>query len=184
MSKPAFFLEHYFPGYRTYIRFFLAFKGPIWYHINMENSIYNIDFSGLTYGRGYVYSLQYHIVWCTKYRKQILQNGVDTDLKEMLQQLAEEYQFRILAMEVMPDHVHLLLDCRPQFRISDMVKILKGNTARWLFLKRPELKRSLWGGHLWNPSYCAVTVSDRSGEDTSGTRLTVRSLSVTAAGNR
>ena len=113
---------------------------------------------------GYVYSLQYHIVWCTKYRKQILQNGVDTDLKEMLQQLAEEYQFRILAMEVMPDHVHLLLDCRLQFRISDMVKILKGNTARWLFLKRPELKRSLWGGHLWNPSYCAVTVSDRSRE--------------------
>ena len=65
---------------------------------------------------------------------------------------------------VMPDHVHLLLDCKPQFRISDMVKILKGNTARWLFMKRPELKKSLWGGHLWNPSYCAVTVSDRSRE--------------------
>jgi putative transposase len=40
----------------------------------------------------------------------------------------------------------------------------EGNTARWLFLKRPELKRSLRGGHLWNPSYCAVTVSDRSRE--------------------
>ena len=64
----------------------------------------------------------------------------------------------------MPDHSHLLLDCRPQFKISDMVKIMKGNTARWLFLKRPELKKSLWGGHLWNPSYCAVTVSDRSRE--------------------
>jgi len=89
---------------------------------------------------------------------------VDTELKEMLQQLAAEYRFRIMAMEVMPDHVHLLLDCRPQFRISDMVKILKGNTARWLFIKRPELKASLWGGHLWNPSYCAVTVSDRSRE--------------------
>ena len=56
--------------------------------------------------------------------------------EKMLQQLAEEYQFRILAMEVMPDHVHLLLDRRPQFRISDMVKILKGNTARWLFSRR------------------------------------------------
>ena len=162
-SKPAFF-GTLLSRLQNVYSFFLAFKGPIWYHINMENSIYNIDFSGFTYGRGYVYSLQYHIVWCTKYRKQILQNGVDTDLKEMLQQLAEEYQFRILAMEVMPDHVHLLLDCRPQFRISDMVKILKGNTARWLFLKRPELKRSLRGGHLWNPSYCAVTVSDRSRE--------------------
>ena len=128
----------------------------------MDKNIYNIKLNDITYGRGYVYSLQYHIIWCTKYRKKILQGGIDTDLKEMLLQLSEEYRFTILAMEVMPDHVHLLLDCRPQFMISDMVKILKGNTARWLFLKHPELKESLWGGHLWNPSYCAVTVSDRS----------------------
>ena len=99
--------------------FFLAFYNVLWYSIVMEKGIYNIKDSDLTYGRGYVYSLQYHIVWCTKYRK-------------------------------------------PQFMISDMVKILKGNTARWLFMKHPELKKSLWGGHLWNPSYCAVTVSDRS----------------------
>ena len=128
----------------------------------MEKDIYNIKESDLTYGRGYVYSLQYHIVWCTKYRKQVLKNGIDTDIKTMLISLAEEYSFRILAMEVMPDHIHLLLDCKPQFMISDMVKILKGNTARWLFMQHPELKKSLWGGHLWNPSYCAVTVSDRS----------------------
>ena len=130
----------------------------------MDKSIYNISNNDLTYGRGYVYSLQYHIVWCTKYRKQILQNGIDGEVKSMLEEIADEYSFRILAMEVMPDHIHLLLDCRPQFRISDMVKIMKGNTARWLFLKHPELKRSLWGGHLWNPSYCAVTVSGRSRE--------------------
>ena len=82
----------------------------------------------------------------------------------MLEEIAEEYSFQILAMEVMPDHIHLLLDCKPQFMISAMVKIMKGNTARWLFLRHPELKQSLWGGHLWNPSYCAVTVSDRSRE--------------------
>ena len=128
----------------------------------MENNIYNIRNNDLTYGRGYVYSLQYHIVWCTKYRKQVLKDGVDEDLKKMLVKLGEEYSFTILAMEVMPDHVHLLLDCKPQFLISDMVKILKGNTARWLFLDHPELKQYLWGGHLWNPSYCAVTVSERS----------------------
>ena len=128
----------------------------------MDKDIYNINENNLTYGRGYVYSLQYHIVWCTKYRKQILRNGIAEELKQMLREIAEEYQFKILAMEVMPDHVHLLLDCRPQFMISDMVKIMKGNTARWLFLKMPELKKSLCGGHLWNPSYCAVTVSDRS----------------------
>ena len=116
----------------------------------------------LTYGRGYVYSLQYHIVWCTKYRKKVLLDGIDNEIKDYLNDLAKEYSFSIMAMEVMPDHIHILVDCKPQFFPSDMIKILKGNTARWLFMKHPELKKQLWGGHLWNPSYCIVTVSDRS----------------------
>ena len=136
--------------------------GGIWYNINMEKDIFTIKENSLSYGRGYVYSLQYHLVWCTKYRKQVLKNGIDAECKKMLYELAEEYKFRILAMEVMPDHIHLLLDCKPQFFISDMIKIMKGNLARQLFLSHPELKQELWGGHLWNPSYCAVTGSDRS----------------------
>ena len=116
-------------------------------------------------------SLQYHLVWCTKYRKKVLTDGLDTECKEMLQKLAEEYRFQILAMEVMPDHIHLLVDCKPQFFISDMIKIMKGNLARQMFLVHPELKQQLWGGHLWNPSYCAVTVSDRSREQGTGTGI-------------
>lgn len=128
----------------------------------MENTHIFKHFNRLTYGRGYVYSLQYHIVWCTKYRKKILCDGIDTQIKEYLMQIAREYSFTIITMEVMPDHIHLLIDCKPQFFPSDMIKILKGNTARWLFLNHPELKKQLWGGHLWNPSYCIVTVSERS----------------------
>ena len=111
----------------------------------MEKDIFTIKQSTLSYGRGYVYSLQYHLVWCTKYRKQVLKNGLDTECKKMLYELAEEYRFQILAMKVMPDHIHLLLDCKPQFFISDMIKIMKGNLARQLFLSHPELKRELWG---------------------------------------
>lgn len=136
----------------------------IWYTINMDKNIFIIRENDLSYGRGYVYSLQYHLVWCTKYRKKVLQNGLDEECKKMLYEIADEYKFRIVAMEVMPDHIHLLVDCKPQFYISDMIKIMKGNLARQLFLSHPELKRELWGGHLWNPSYCAVTVSDRSKE--------------------
>ena len=136
----------------------------IWYNIYMIKNIFNINKNELSYGRGYVYSLQYHLVWCTKYRKKVLKDGIDTECKEMLQDLAEEYKFRILAMGVMPDHIHLLVDCKPQFYISDMIKIMKGNLARQMFLVHPELKNELRGGHLWNPSYCAVTVSDRSRE--------------------
>ena len=130
----------------------------------MEKDIFTIRENTLLYGRGYAYSLQYHLVWCTKYRKKVLTDGLDTECREMLQKLAEEYRFQILTMEVMPDHIHLLVDCKPQFFISDMIKIMKGNLARQMFLVHPELKQKLWGGHLWNPSYCAVTVSDRSRE--------------------
>jgi len=128
----------------------------------MDKTIYTNNISNLTYGRGYVYSLQYHIVWCTKFRKKVLLDGIDNEIKDYLNDLAKEYSFSIMAMEVMPDHIHILVDCKPQFFPSDMIKILKGNTARWLFMKHPELKKQLWGGHLWNPSYCIVTVSDRS----------------------
>ena len=118
--------------------------------------------TGLKYGRGYVYSIQYHIVWCTKYRRPVLAGSVRTSLLEMLYQTAGRYRFHILETEVMPDHVHILVDCSPQFYIPDMVKVLKGYSARYLFSRHPELLKQLWGGHLWNPSYCVVTVSDRS----------------------
>ena len=136
----------------------------IWYYSYMDKEAGFIVKDELTYGRGYVYSLQYHLVWCTKYRKKVLRGEIDAECREMLAALAEEYKFGIMAMEVMPDHIHLLVDCRPQFYIPDMIKIMKGNLARRLFIRHPELKKQLWGGHLWNPSYCAVTVSDRSRE--------------------
>ena len=80
----------------------------------MERDAFSIKENRLSYGRGYVYSFQYHLVWCTKYRKKVLVDGLDTECKRMLQELAEEYRFQILAMEVMPDHIHLLVDCRKQ----------------------------------------------------------------------
>ena len=116
----------------------------------------------VTHGRGYVYSLQYHIVWCTKYRKRLFVSGLEEEVKEHLRETAADLQADIIAMEVMPDHIHLLLNCKPQFRPSDAIKIFKGNTARWMFLAHPELKKQLWGGHMWNPSYFIATVSDRS----------------------
>ena len=136
----------------------------IWYTVYMDKNIKIINSNKLTYGRGYVYSLQYHLVWCTKYRRAVLTDGVEAKCRQLLLAYAEQYHFQIPAMEVMPDHIHLLLDVTPQFCIPDMVKILKGGIARQLFLQYPELKKKLWGGHLWNPSYCIVTVSERSGE--------------------
>lgn len=118
--------------------------------------------SDVTHGRGYVYSLQYHIVWATKYRKPVFIGKIESNIKEYLNKTLKSLDMDVIAMEVMPDHIHLLVNCKPQLRLSDAIKILKGNTARWLFLNYPEIKDQLWGGHLWNPSYFVATVSDRS----------------------
>lgn len=115
-------------------------------------------------GRGYVYGIQYHIVWCTKYRKNILYGDFEIRLKEMIQQQADMHAFTILSMETDSDHIHLLIECTPQHFIPDIMKALKGNTARFLFKEFPHLKHVLWGGHLWNPSYFVCTVSEQTEE--------------------
>lgn len=136
----------------------------IWYNIVMEEDIYKTDFSDVTHGRGYAYSLQYHIVWATKYRKPVITGSVEADFKKDIREIADGLGIGIIAMEAMPDHVHMLVDCRPQLCISDAVKVLKGTSAWRLFRSHPEIRTQLRGGHLWNPSYFVVTVSDRTKE--------------------
>ena len=120
--------------------------------------------SEVYYGRGYVYAIQYHLVWCVKYRRSILYGEVDTDLKTILLQISQDNDFLITEMESDRDHIHLLIECKPQHYIPNIVKALKGVSARALFKKHPNLKTQLWGGHLWNPSYFVATVSENTEE--------------------
>ena len=135
--------------------------GNVLINYSMDKTIYFSIPKDVTHGRGYIYSLQYHIVWVTKYRKPIFIGDIEIEVKNYLLETLKSLDMTLLAMELMPDHIHLLVDCKPQLRLSDAIKILKGNTARWLFLKHPEIKPQLWDGHLWNPSYFVATVSDR-----------------------
>jgi putative transposase len=111
-------------------------------------------------GRGYFYAIQYHIVWCVKYRHKILIEEIDVRLKEILVQIASDNNFTISEIESDSDHVHLLVDCTPQHSIPSMIKALKGVSARLLFKEFPKIKKKLWGGNLWNPSYFVATVSE------------------------
>ncbi len=111
-------------------------------------------------GRGYVYGLEYHIVFCTKYRKKIINNDIKDNLVRSILIISEEMGFKVLEINTDLDHVHLLISCKPQHYIPDIIKRLKGTTALWLFKMYPELKKELWKGHLWNPSYFISTVSE------------------------
>jgi len=116
------------------------------------------------YGRGYVYSIQYHVVWCVKYRHKVLTSKVEEYLLKILTKIAEDNDFKIILVNADLDHIHLFIECNPQHYIPNIIKALKGTSARLLFKEFPQLKRNLWGGHLWNPSYFIATVSENTEE--------------------
>ena len=119
----------------------------------------------LSYGRGYVYSLEYHVVWCVKYRHKVIDENIEASLKEIILKIAEDNEFKVLEFNIDKDHVHLLISCSPQHYIPNILKALKGVSARLLMKKHGEiLKKKLWGGHLWNPSYFIATVSENTEE--------------------
>lgn len=120
--------------------------------------------SEVHHGRGYVYSIQYHLVWCVKYRHDVLVDKIEIDIKTIIQDIADEHGIKIVEMETDQDHIHLLIECKPQHYIPNIVKAFKGVSARLLFKLHPELKKRLWGGHLWNPSYFIATVSENTEE--------------------
>ena len=107
-----------------------------------------------------VYSCKYHLVWCPKYRRRVLVNGVDARLKEIITQTVDELQGDLIELEVMPDHVHLLVEVDPQFGIHRLVKQLKGRSSRLLRQEFPTLKSRM--PTLWTNSYFVSTVGGAS----------------------
>jgi REP-associated tyrosine transposase len=103
-----------------------------------------------------VYSCKYHVVWCPKYRRSVLTGAVEKRLKTILRETARERHADVLELEVMPDHVHLLIEVDPQYGIHRMVRQLKGRSSHMLRREFPSLTTRL--PTLWTSSYFVSTV--------------------------
>jgi putative transposase len=103
-----------------------------------------------------VYSCKYHVVWCPKYRRPVLVHGVDVRLKEIISQVCTDVRTELLQLEVMPDHVHLLVDVDPQYGIHRLVKLIKGCSSRLLRDEYAWLRSRL--PTLWTNAYFVSTV--------------------------
>ena len=103
-----------------------------------------------------VYSCKYHVVWCPKYRRSVLTGAVEQRLKTILHETAREKRADVLELEVMPDHVHLLIEVDPQYGIHRMVRQLKGRSSHTLRREFPSLSTRL--PTLWTNSYFVSTV--------------------------
>lgn len=99
---------------------------------------------------------KYHVVWCPKYRREVLLKGADVRLKAIIRETCVEFRAELIELEVMPDHVHLLVDVDPQFGIHRLVKMIKGRSSRLLRQEFPWLRSRL--PTLWTNSYFVATV--------------------------
>jgi len=103
-----------------------------------------------------IYSCKYDVVWCPKYRKSVLGDKVAQDLKRILYGVAAERRAEIIELEVMPDHVHLLVEVDPQYGIHRLIKQMKGRSSRQLRSKHKPLRTRI--PTLWTNSYFVSTV--------------------------
>jgi putative transposase len=105
---------------------------------------------------GVVYDCKYHIIWCPKYRRKVLIDGVDIRLKEIIHEFSIAHFAEIIELEIMPDHVHILCSIDPQYGVGTYIKLLKGYSSRLLRQEFPKLKR--FSKTLWTHSYFVATV--------------------------
>lgn len=115
--------------------------------------------NNLKHARTCVYNCNYHIVFTTKYRRKVLTQEIENCIKKLILHIAEEKGFEIgMAEAGENDHIHLFVSAHPKVSPSYIVKMLKGITARKILLKYPKVKKQLWKGHLWNPSFYIETI--------------------------
>ena len=111
---------------------------------------------------GLVYLNQYHIIFCPKYRRKVLVDDIERDLREIVHSVAEEKQVEIKALEIMPDHVHMFISFDPRQALHELIKLFKGRSSRILRDKYPKLKSRI--PSLWTRSYFCCTIGHISEE--------------------
>ena len=136
----------------------LALYTILHYTICMENKY--------THARTCVYNINYHIVWCVKYRRKVLSSDISSRLIELLKAVGEEKDFTVVECKVGEnDHVHCFVSAPSKISVTQIVKYLKGISGNQLFKEYPQLRKSLWRGQLWNGSYFCETIGSTSEEN-------------------
>ena len=98
-----------------------------------------------------------HLVWIPKYRKRVLKDKIAERLEELLHECADMQRWKIEELSIQSDHIHLLVQMRPNVSVSRMVQLFKGMSSRVIREEFSELKEFLWGKSFWAEGYFAET---------------------------
>jgi len=104
-----------------------------------------------------VYSLYYHLIFVVKYRRKVISPEIDDFIKQKIREISDTFDVQILAIESDRDHIHILFKATPKLDIPRYVNALKTITSREIQRKFPEVKKKLWNGVFWSPSYFLAT---------------------------
>ena len=119
-----------------------------------------------THGRTCVYNINYHIIWCTKYRRSVLTPDISKRLYEILKNIGTNKGFTVAEYKTgNDDHVHCFITAPPKISVTQIVKYLKGISGNTLLKEFPSLRDYLWKGQLWNGSYFCETTGSISEEN-------------------
>jgi putative transposase len=108
-----------------------------------------------------VYLMNYHLVWCPKRRRPVLVDAIRTRLEQIIREVCKERQVDILALEIMPDHLHLFISTNPDMPVEDVIRYIKGRSSHHL---RKEFSELLKLPSLWTHSYFISTAGNVSSE--------------------
>jgi len=109
-------------------------------------------------GRHCIFKNLVHLVFITKYRRDVLTDAILKRIEELVKETASQMDCELIEFNGEHDHVHLMIHVHPKLAISNLVGKLKGKSAYYIRQEfRKELRTKLWGNHFWSPSYCVVS---------------------------
>ena len=103
------------------------------------------------------YRIEYHFVWVTKYRYHLLEGELALRVRELVRQICQQFEIRIIKGVVSKDHIHILVSAPPTLSPADIMRRIKGRTSIKIFEEFPHVKKRYWGRHFWARGYFCVT---------------------------
>jgi putative transposase len=116
------------------------------------------------YGSHTVFNIEYHFVWVTKYRYQILKGDIALRVRELVRQTCEAFEIRIISGVVSKEHVHIFVSAPPTMAPSEIMRRIKGRTASKLLEEFPSIQKRYWGRHFWARGFFCATSGEVSKE--------------------
>jgi putative transposase len=111
-----------------------------------------------------LYDIKYHIVWITKYRKQVLVGEVAKRTRELIRQICKGLDVEIISGHVSKDHIHLFVSVPPHLSVSDLVKKIKGKSSWKIMSEFKTISKQFWGRHFWGRGYFVASSGNVTGE--------------------